>query len=88
MTMKNEPRGAAELGTLDDFLAEEGLLTEVTLRAAKRVIALQLQRAMDDQNITRIKKIFYLGKSNFFGFGSCIHYPTWPNGFCGDKFWW
>lgn len=55
MTINDEPRGVAELGTLDDFLAEEGLLTEVTLRAAKRVIALQLQRAMDDQKITRAK---------------------------------
>ncbi|MFO1014514.1 MAG: helix-turn-helix domain-containing protein [Caulobacteraceae bacterium] len=48
-------RDASELSSLDDFLAEEGILTEVTLRAAKRVIALQLQRAMADQKITKAK---------------------------------
>ena len=41
------------LTTLDDFLDEEGIREEVTLRAVKSVIALQLQQAMADQKITR-----------------------------------
>jgi len=39
--------------TLDDFLDEEGIREEVTLRAVKSVIALQLQHVMKAQGITR-----------------------------------
>lgn len=46
-------RDLSELDTLDDFLDEEGIREEVTLRAVKSVIALQLQQAMADQKITR-----------------------------------
>lgn len=46
-------RDMSGFSTLDDFLEEEGIREEVTLRAVKSVIALQLQQAMKDQKITR-----------------------------------
>lgn len=39
--------------TLDDFLDEDGVNAEVTARAVKRVIALQLQQAMRERHITK-----------------------------------
>jgi hypothetical protein len=39
--------------TLDDFLDEEGVKAEVTARAVKRVIALQLQQAMEERHISK-----------------------------------
>ena len=46
-------RDLSHLSTLDAFLDEDGIREEVTLRAVKSVIALQLQQAMADQKITR-----------------------------------
>lgn len=46
-------RDLSHFSTLDDFLDEDGIREEVTLRAVKSVIALQLQQAMKAQNITR-----------------------------------
>jgi predicted XRE-type DNA-binding protein len=43
------------LTSLDDFLDEEGIREEVTARAIKRVIALQLQRAMAEQNLSKAR---------------------------------
>lgn len=40
-------------GGFDDFLAEEGILNEVSAEAAKRVIAWQLQQAMEAQHISK-----------------------------------
>jgi len=37
----------------DDFLAEEGILEEVTARAHKLLLALQLQDAVDEVQITK-----------------------------------
>jgi DNA-binding Xre family transcriptional regulator len=37
----------------DDFLAEEGILEEVSARAHKRLLALQLQDAMEELNLTK-----------------------------------
>jgi hypothetical protein len=37
----------------DEFLAEEGILTEVEIAAAKRVIAFQLQQAMEQQHLSK-----------------------------------
>ncbi len=37
----------------DDFLEEEGILEEVSARAHKRLLALQLQDAMREQHITK-----------------------------------
>ena len=45
-------RDPSDLDTLDDFLDEEGIREEVTLRAIKRVIALQLRQAMTERKMT------------------------------------
>lgn len=39
--------------TLDDFLAEEGLLIEAEAVALKRVIAYQIEQLMTEQNLTK-----------------------------------
>lgn len=39
--------------TLDDFLAEEGLLAEAEAVAWKRVIAYQIDQLMREQNLTK-----------------------------------
>lgn len=46
-------RSLSELGSLDDFLHEEGIEQEVTARAVKRVIALQLQEEMKARKLTK-----------------------------------
>ena len=38
---------------LDDFLKEEGILEEVTARAHKRLLALQLSEAIEEYSITK-----------------------------------
>lgn len=43
------------LNSLDDFLDEEGIREEVTARAIKRVIALQLQQAMAEQKLSKAR---------------------------------
>ena len=53
MTDKIQTSRVAEFETLDDFLDEEGIREEVTARAIKRVIALQLQEAMRDRKLTK-----------------------------------
>ena len=37
----------------DDFLAEEGILEEVSVRAQKRLLALQLADIMEDARVTK-----------------------------------
>ncbi|MGE4492802.1 MAG: XRE family transcriptional regulator [Syntrophotalea sp.] len=37
----------------DDFLAEEGILSEVEATAAKRVLAYQIQQEMENQSLTK-----------------------------------
>ena len=37
----------------DDFLAEEGILEEVSARAHKRLLALQLEDAMNELKLTK-----------------------------------
>lgn len=53
--MKSKPkmRDLNELTTLDEFLDEEGINAETTLRAVKRVIAMQLDREMRRKNMTK-----------------------------------
>ncbi|MDR7116866.1 hypothetical protein [Caulobacter sp. BE254] len=53
MTDKIHKSRVAEFETLDDFLDEEGVREEVTARAIKRIIALQLQEAMRDRKLTK-----------------------------------
>ena len=45
-------RDPSDLSSLDDFLDEDGIREEVTLRAIKSVIALQLRKAMTDRKMT------------------------------------
>lgn len=45
-------RDLSGLDTLDDFLDEDGIREEVTLRAIKSVIALQLRQAMTERKMT------------------------------------
>lgn len=45
-------RDLSDLDTLDDFLDEDGIREEVTLRAIKSVIALQLRQAMTERKMT------------------------------------
>jgi DNA-binding Xre family transcriptional regulator len=47
--MKNNHIGS----NFDDFLAEEGLLTETETVAVKRVIAFQVEQMMKEQNLTK-----------------------------------
>ncbi|GAA6620853.1 helix-turn-helix domain-containing protein [Scytonema sp. NUACC26] len=39
--------------SFDDFLKEEGLLEEINLIAVKRVIAWQIEQAMEQKNLTK-----------------------------------
>jgi len=41
--------------SLDEFLDEEGIREEVTARAIKRVIALQLQEAMTEKKLSKAR---------------------------------
>jgi len=49
MTYMNQYSGS----NFDDFLAEEGILEEVTARAHKRLLALQLQDIMEATQLTK-----------------------------------
>lgn len=44
----------------NDFLAEEGILDEVTARAHQRLLTLQVQDAMIDISITAVLIVEYL----------------------------
>ena len=46
---KNKYRGC----NFDDFLKEEGILEEVELKAAKRAVALQLEKLMKSQSLSK-----------------------------------
>ena len=41
--------------TFESFLEEEGILEEVDVLAQKRVIAWQIEQAMDEQGITKVE---------------------------------
>lgn len=49
MTRKNPHVGS----DFDEFLEEEGILAEVEIAAAKRIIAFQLQQAMEQQKLSK-----------------------------------
>jgi DNA-binding Xre family transcriptional regulator len=46
---KNKYRGS----DLDDFLREEGFLEEVEIKATKRAVALQLEKLMKSQSLSK-----------------------------------
>jgi ParB-like chromosome segregation protein Spo0J len=52
---KKTPRSAARLGTLDDFLAEEGKREDFEAVAVKEVLAWQIAEAMRKSNISRTR---------------------------------
>ncbi|MBK7180568.1 MAG: XRE family transcriptional regulator [Chloroflexi bacterium] len=41
--------------TFDEFLAEEGILEEVSTKAQKRLLALQIEDIMAEANLTKIE---------------------------------
>ncbi len=47
---KTNPRRGS---SLDNFLAEEGILEEATAKAAKKALAWQFAQAMKDQKVTK-----------------------------------
>lgn len=51
--MKNKAQNAHRGSDFSDFLAEEGLLAEVEVLALKRVVALQIQQALEQENLTK-----------------------------------
>ena len=52
--MKNKAHPNAHRGNdFSDFLAEEGLLAEVEVLALKRVVALQIQQALEQEKLTK-----------------------------------
>ena len=50
---KNEHAGRVG-SDFDDFLAEEGILEEVEAAALKRLLAWQVEQAMEQQHITKV----------------------------------
>jgi DNA-binding phage protein len=49
--------------TLDDFLKEEGLYEDATNHAVKHVLAWQVQKAMEEQGITKAEMARRMGTS-------------------------
>ncbi len=49
--------------TLDDFLKEEGLFEDATNHAVKRVLAWQVEQAMQQQGITKTEMARRMGTS-------------------------
>ena len=47
----------------DEFLAEEGILEEVSTRAQKRLLALQVEDIMADANLTKTEVASRMGTS-------------------------
>ena len=58
----NPHRGSS----FDKFLAEEGFLEEVSARAHKRLLALQLADIMEAEQITKTQLMERLATSRFF----------------------
>ena len=53
-------------GSFDEFLAEKGLSEEVSARAHKRLLALQLVDIMEAEQITETQLMERLATSRFF----------------------
>lgn len=49
--------------SFNDFLAEEGLLAESEMVAVKRILALQVEKAMKEKHITKTKMAEIMGTS-------------------------
>jgi antitoxin HicB len=53
MAQPKGTRSVSELTSLNSFLDEEGIREEVTLHAVKRVLAMQLEQAMQERNLSK-----------------------------------
>jgi antitoxin HicB len=49
--------------SLNDFLEEEGLLAESESVAVKRIVALQVQKAMNEKSLSKTKMAQHMGTS-------------------------
>jgi len=49
--------------SLNDFLAEEGLLAETELVAVKRIVALQVEKSMHEKALSKTKMAQRMGTS-------------------------
>ena len=49
--------------TLEDFLKEEGIFEDATNHAVKRLLAWQVERAMQEQRITKVEMARRMGTS-------------------------
>lgn len=49
--------------SLNDFLEEENLLAESELVAVKRIVALQVEKAMNEKDFSKTKMAKYMGTS-------------------------
>lgn len=58
-TQTNVHRG----GDFNDFLAEEGILAEVEILALKRVVAIQIQKALEQEKLTKTELAHRMGTS-------------------------
>lgn len=55
MSKTNKSKNPHVGSTLDDFLKEEGIYEDVQSTAIKRVLALQLERAMKERKLTKVE---------------------------------
>ena len=63
MTVAKPLKGIENFTSLEDFLSDEGILEEVTARAIKRVIAMQLKQAMEERHLTKVVVADRMGTS-------------------------
>ena len=53
MKTKTKPTASALGSSFDEFLRDQDIYEEATLAAAKRVLAEQIRKAMEEQNLTK-----------------------------------
>jgi DNA-binding Xre family transcriptional regulator len=58
--MKSNPHIGS---TLEDFLKEEGIFEDATNHAVKRILAWQVEKAMQEQRITKVEMARRMGTS-------------------------
>lgn len=68
--MKKNPHSG---GDFQDFLAEEGLLPEVEALAMKKAIALQLQRILEEEQVSKSQLNALKGFKLFAHFENPVH---------------
>jgi DNA-binding Xre family transcriptional regulator len=59
-SMKSNPHIGS---TLEDFLKEEGIFEDATNHAVKRILAWQVEKAMQEQRITKVEMARRMGTS-------------------------